>query len=196
MVGTPECNTFFDRTAYLARRAVGLQYSTIKYDSFFKNFCKTVWGYQYTESFNEITDTVIEWLYEHSAGVISNVVALIHDAQEIAIVNDIEKLTLETLKLAYEQRLGMLHSYINPSIVHNSQTTNSAVIKAKKLKLPSKVSSPSTKPIKDVPLSSDGAVAKTVNSIKIKDIFDKAKEEKIDLITLLKEMITIEEVIL
>ncbi len=40
----------------------------------------------------------MQWLYEHSAGVTSVVVALIHDAQEIAILNGKESLDLETLR--------------------------------------------------------------------------------------------------
>ena len=129
MVGTPECNTFFDQTSYLARRAVGLQYTTIKYNAYFKDFCRTVFDYQYTAQTSEISDVIIEWLYQHSAGVVSNVVALIHDAQEIAIVNGIELLDLDTLNAAYNQRLGMLHSYIRPSIVHNSQTSKTNTVR-------------------------------------------------------------------
>lgn len=129
MVGTPECNTFFDQTSYLARRTVGLQYSTIKYNGYFKDFCRTVFDHQYTAEKTEISDVIIEWLYQHSAGVVSNVVALIHDAQEIAIVNGIELLDLDTLNAAYNQRLGMLHSYIRPSIIHNSQTSKTNIVR-------------------------------------------------------------------
>ena len=50
-------------------------------------------------------------------------VSLIHDAQEIAIIGGTEKLNLETLNQAYEQRMKLLHSYINPSILKNSFTS-------------------------------------------------------------------------
>ncbi len=62
----------------------------------------------------EITDAVMEWLYEHTSGNISVVVSLIHDAQEIAILNGKEVLNLESLNEAYQQRLSMLHGFIHP----------------------------------------------------------------------------------
>ena len=33
----------------------------------------------------EITDKIIKWLYDHSSGNVSIVIALLHDAQEIGI---------------------------------------------------------------------------------------------------------------
>ena len=42
------------------------------------------------------------------------VVSLIHDAQEIAILNGKEILNLESLNEAYQQRLSMLHGFIQP----------------------------------------------------------------------------------
>ena len=78
MVGTPECEQFFESAMQLARRSVGLTYSAISYDDYFKAFCKVLFGYQYVREKTEITDVVTEWLYEHSSGVISIVVSLIH----------------------------------------------------------------------------------------------------------------------
>ena len=69
----------------------------------------------------EISPAIIEWLYEHSAGVISIVVSLIHDAQEIAILNGTEELNLDALDEAYENRLSLLHSYIDPNIQRRPQ---------------------------------------------------------------------------
>ena len=40
------------------------------------------------KNYTEISPAIMEWLYEHSAGVISVVVALIHDAMEIAILTE------------------------------------------------------------------------------------------------------------
>ena len=123
MVGTPECEQFFESAMQLARRSVGLTYSAISYDEYFKAFCKVLFGYQYVREKTEITDVITEWLYEHSSGIISIVVSLIHDAQEIAILSGTEKLNLDTLNQAYEQRMKLLHSYINPSILKNSFTS-------------------------------------------------------------------------
>ena len=51
----------------------------------------------------------VGWLYEHSAGIISIVVSLIHDAQEIAILNGRETLDIVTLNEAF-QRMQMIHN--------------------------------------------------------------------------------------
>ena len=42
------------------------------------------------------------WLYQHSAGNASIVVSLIHDAQEIAIIEGSEKLDIISLSVVYE----------------------------------------------------------------------------------------------
>lgn len=122
MVGTPESSTFFEQAMQLARRSLGLQYQSLECDRYFYDFCCTLFSYQYTKHKAEITDAIINWLYEHSGGIVSVVVALIHDAQEIAILNGKEVLDIDTLNEAYKKRLSMLHSYIEPTIKHRKQT--------------------------------------------------------------------------
>lgn len=123
MVGTPESTRFFEQAMQLARRSLGLKYNALLYDDYFIEFCKTVFSYQYVREKTEINDVIIDWLYEHSGGVISVVVSLIHDAQEIAIMAGKEKLDLESLNIAYQQRLSMLHDYIQPTVTTKPQTT-------------------------------------------------------------------------
>ena len=91
-----------------------MQYNRLEYDQYFQDFCRVLYGYQYVKQRSEITDGIIEWLYEHSGGIISVVVSLIHDAQEIAILNGTEMLNMDTLNEAYQKRLTLLHSYIEP----------------------------------------------------------------------------------
>ena len=117
MVGTPEAELFFESVNYLARRALGLRYTKCEYNDYFREFCSMLFSYQYVGNKTDISDSIIQWLYEHSAGVLAVVVSLIHDAQEIGILNGKEELNMETLDLAYEQRMNMLHSHIQPSIV-------------------------------------------------------------------------------
>ena len=92
------------------------------YNEYFFEFCTTVFEYQYVKNRTEISDAIIEWLYEHSAGIISFVILLLHDAQEIAILNKRELLDLTSLNEAYKQRLTMMHDYIEPKIKRQSQT--------------------------------------------------------------------------
>ena len=113
MVGTPESAVFFEQAIQLARRSLGLRYDVMEYGTDFRNFCEIVFSYQYVKQKTEITDGIMEWLYEHTSGNVSVVVSLIHDAQEIAILSGKEVLNLEALNEAYQKRLSMLHGFIH-----------------------------------------------------------------------------------
>ena len=128
--------------------------------------------YQYVQKRTEITDGILAWLYEHSAGITSVVVALIHDAQEIAILNGKEILNLESLNEAYQQRLSLLHGYIQPSILQGKQTS--------KIK-------------KKVPVHT--AENETLDDcVSIADLVTKAKDESMDIVQLLKSNMPVVEV--
>lgn len=177
MIGTPECKVFFESAMQLARRSVGLQYSTMPYDVYFESFCKLVFGYQYVQRNSEITPAITEWLYEHSAGVVSVVVSLIHDAQEIAILNGLERLDLETLNQAYKQRLSMLHDYIQPIITHGG-----------------KASRPKKK-ITAASLTEKADKKSNINSQKsLTDLVSQAKAENRDIVPSFKENYVVVEV--
>ena len=178
MVGTPESTVFFEQAMQLARRSVGLQYTIMKYDEYFQSFCKIIFKYQFLKNRTEITAAITEWLYEHSAGVISVVVSLIHDAQEIAILTGKEILNLDTLNEAYQQRLSLLHGYIQPSVIQNKPTT-------KKKKTAVSVRKSQSAVVKQ---------AKEQTSYSISEIAEKAKAENLDVVELLKEVYTVVEV--
>ena len=168
MVGTPECALFFEQAMQLARRALGLYYSAVKYDQFFYDFCDTLFQYQYTQKKTEITDGIVRWLYDHSAGIISVVVSLIHDAQEIAILTGTETLDFNTLNEAYQKRLSLLHAYISPP-----------------------KSAPKKKKAEPC-LPSVNAEEKPLLNEKISDLVSKAKEQNCDIVSLLQEKIVVE----
>lgn len=175
VVGTPESAVFFESALQLARRSVGLQYSVMDYDAYFHSFCKAIYGYQYVQHRTEITEAITEWLYEHSSGMAAVVVSLIHDAQEIAILTGRETLNLETMNEAYQKRLSLLHGYIQPTIIHNAQTS---------------------KPKGDRPAAS--MIKKKADSENdpciLKKLAEKAKRENTDIVELLAEHITVVEI--
>ena len=175
MVGTPESTVFFEQAMQLARRSVGLQYTTMKYDEYFQSFCKVIFKYQFLKNHTEITAAITEWLYEHSAGVVSVVVSLIHDAQEIAILTGKEVLNLDTLNEAYQQRLTLLHGYIQPSVIQNKSTT-----KKKKTAASVRKSQTQSQPKQE--------------GYSITEIAERAKAENLDVVELLKEVYTVVEV--
>lgn len=172
MVGTPESSRFFESAMQLARRSVGLKYTTMSHDKYFQEFCKVMFKYQYVQKTTEITDGIIAWLYEHSAGITSVVVALIHDAQEIAILNGKEILNLDSLNEAYQQRLSLLHGYIQPSVSLGKQTS--------KIKKKVTVHTAENETLDD--------------RVSIADLVAKAKDENMDIVQLLKSNMPVVEV--
>lgn len=126
MVGTPECIPFFEQDYKLARRSLGIHIGEIPFDADFAGFCATLYQYKYVSGDMILTDGIIQWLYDHSGGVTANVVSLIHDAQEIAILDGSETVTIETLNQAYSQRLGLLHSHIELARVKMATKRESA----------------------------------------------------------------------
>lgn len=171
MVGTPESVIFFEQALQLARRSLGLHYGAVEYNQYFYDFCKTLFEYQYTKHKTDISDSIVRWLYEHSGGILSIVVSLIHDGQEIAILNGSEKLNLQALNEAYEKRLTMIHGYIEPTITRKSQTS------ARKQKANEYTTATET-------------AADTENVIA--NIVTVAKEKCVDVVGLLQEKITVE----
>ena len=113
MVGTPESAAFFTQAMQLARRALGLQYNAMSYGEEFYILCASLFRYQYVKNAVPLDDALVRWLYEHSQGNTSTVVSLLHDAQEIAILDGSETLDLTTLRSAYQNRIAMLHPYIS-----------------------------------------------------------------------------------
>ncbi len=177
MIGTPESAVFFESAMQLARRSLGLQYSVMGYDAYFQSFCKVIFKYQFLKNCVDITPAIMEWLYEHSAGIASVVVSLVHDAQEIAILTGKEILNIDTLNEAYQKRLSLLHNYIQPAIIHNGQISKS--------KRKSPVASISKNDIASERIDTDWS---------LKALAEKSKRENIDIVKLLADYVTIVEV--
>lgn len=171
MVGTPESAVFFEQAMQLARRSLGLQYARLEYDRYFCDFCCTLFSYQYVKRHTDITPAIIEWLYEHSSGIVSVVVSLIHDAQEIAILDGREELSIETLNEAYQKRLSLLHVYIEPV-----KKRASSSVKPKKI----------IEPISKEPEQIGFTIAQLVS---------RAKEGRINIVDLLRDQFPVEEVV-
>ena len=158
----------------LARRSLGLRYDAMRYDIHFKAFCEKLLSYKYVKEEIAITDSLIEWLYEHSGGIASVVVSLIHDAQEIAILTQKESLDIETLTQAYQKRLSLLHEHI-------------------KIKLPTKTIPAKSK--QSFVFKSPDKIHKLSSSkFTLKELVDMSKKNNTDAIKLIKETFIVEEV--
>jgi len=174
MVGVPESIPFFEQAMQLARRSVGLQYGALQYDGYFREFASLLFRYQYVKNRTELSDSVVEWLYEHSGGIISTMMLLVHDAQEIAIFNGREILDVESLNGAYVNRLALLHGFVSPSIKQNQR-------------LPQKKEKPAG-------IASKGDTQIPADYMSIPEIVQKAKNQSMDVVSLLKTHISVTEV--
>ncbi len=114
MVGTPESTVFFDSTMMLARRSLGLNYSAMEYTDEYRNFCRVLLGYCYVKEPVTVNEELLLWLYNHSKGNASAVANLIHDGQEMAILEGTERLDIAILTKVFDSRMTMLHDYIAP----------------------------------------------------------------------------------
>ena len=174
LIGTPEVEPFFSSVDYLARRTLGLKYTSFEYGEYFKLFCKELFRYQYVRNEVILTDKIIDWLYEHSNGVLALVVTIFHDSQEIAILNGKETIDIELLNQAYQQRMNMIQGFVQPSITKRPQTS---------------------KVRKSVHALEDVSGCCSVNdNINLYELSITAKNTNIDVIEMLSKYITIEEV--
>lgn len=174
MVGTNECIPFFQKVPQIARRTAGLQYGAMEYGRDFTELCRILFSYQYVKEHTELSDVILEWLFEHSAGIPAALVALIHDAQEIAIMGDIEVLNLKTLDMAYNKRMQMLHPHISPFI---TKVTKSRHKKEKGLQV------------------AEFETARNEDGISIAGMIQDAKKQGEDIVTEIKQYIPVMEVI-
>ena len=109
--GTPEVSEFFSRTFYIARRTTGITFSALEYKEF-KDICHQLFEYQYCTNKVEINNVFIDWLWLHSQGNISVLITLFHDAQEYAILDGSEVISIESLNKAFRQRLQHLNVFV------------------------------------------------------------------------------------
>ena len=185
MVGTPECRLLFEKELQLARRSMGLYYHTLAFDDYFIDFCKTVFAFQYTKIKTDITEGIIEWLYEHSCGLVSVVISLLHDAQEIAILSEREIIDIKSLEDAYEKRTSMLHSFIKPCKSVNPRTTR--VTKKNGEAIVEKIPAPENgiEPLNDT---------KMIQQYSIVEIVDQAKNNDFDVCEVLRQYCVVEKI--
>ncbi len=185
MVGTPECKVFFEQKLQLARRSMGLCYHPLKLNDYFIDLCKTIFEYQYTQQKTVLTESLTEWLYEHSGGLVSVVISLLHDAQEIAILSEREIIDIISLEDAYEKRISMLHSFIKPSKVVNPRTTR--VTKKNGQDIVEKIPAPENgiEPLKDT---------KMIQQYSIVEIVDQAKNNDFDVCEVLRQYCVVETI--
>jgi len=116
----------------------------------------------------------LERLYEYSGGLVSLVVSLLHDAQEIAIITGSESLNLASLNEAFQKRTAMLHGYLERYIIKLPVTT--------KAKSTTEQLIPTTK---QVLLN---------NNFSFVEVVEQVRRNGFDVVEVLKQYISIDEI--
>jgi hypothetical protein len=179
LVGTSECLRFFSETQQIARRSVGLQYGAMEFGGDFRRIAEILYSYQYVKQDSKLTENVLYWLYEHTGGVPAILTALIHDAQEIAILRGREALGIEALTEAYSSRMRMLHSYLADRIEPKITTTYHE--KPKSINTANVADSSKSLP--------DGYMS-------VEALTTEARNKQLDIIELMRSQFAVEEVML
>lgn len=176
LVGTSECIKFFGETQQIARRSVGLQYGAMEFDGDFRKLAEILFSHQYVKQESKMTENILFWLYEHTGGIPAVLTALIHDAQEIAILRGRETLGIDTLTESYSSRMQMLHGYLKKEIIPKVMTYHE-----KQEPIITEYS------IKSKPSLPEGY--KSIN-----EMTTEAKNKQIDILELMRSQFTIEEI--
>ena len=125
-----------------------------------------------------MTENILFWLYEHTGGIPAVLTAVIHDAQEIAILRSRETLGIDTLTEAYSSRMQMLHGYLAKRITPRVMSYHEK-----------------PEPI-DIDDTSESTPSLPDGYISINEMATEARNKQTDIIELMRSQFTIEEVTL
>ena len=112
-IGTEASNQFFEMKEYLARRTLGVSLKRMKFDGVFHKFCKVLFDYQYTEEEVEFDGRYASWMYDHSGGLPSMVVALFVEGQRRTITEGKRRMDLDLLTEVYKEVFATMATFID-----------------------------------------------------------------------------------
>ena len=115
MVANPEIKPFLEQDLKMSRRSIGLEYKPLNYDETYFGFVKQLLSYQFTLKKVEITKGLLETIYEGTGGIPALIVSLIHDAQEKAIIDDLDAVSVSTILDVLKERYTIIQSTIETS---------------------------------------------------------------------------------
>jgi hypothetical protein len=116
-VGTHRATNLLAGNPHQARRSVGIGGRVWKplseNDSEWKLFLDTLWEHQFIVSFVELTEDLARTMYAETQGILTYAVDLFYFAQQNAINDGTETITLNSLKQAAEENMIFNRPYIH-----------------------------------------------------------------------------------
>lgn len=118
LVGTYKAIRLFQHQLKDARRAsesglIDVERPGSHNDAEWVRFVKRLWTYQWTQSPTQIDDELLYTLYDLTQGVTDILVILFKLAQQRAMLDGSEAVTIESIRATYEEQLALLHPAIN-----------------------------------------------------------------------------------
>lgn len=96
--GTLLAEDLFSRESHLKRRTRGYRLLPMKKDRLYYSFLSAIWKYQVVLKKEELTDAIINGMYDMSSGIPSYIVKIFVEAQAYAILSGEECLSLKLIK--------------------------------------------------------------------------------------------------
>jgi hypothetical protein len=116
LIGTPEAMGVLQGKFRQARRGSGqgdMVFERLNNDSNYKLLINAIWGYQWTKRPTELTNDLLNTLYDQSQGIVDITVKLYALAQTKAISCGNEFITSELIKQVSEESLSLVKPMIN-----------------------------------------------------------------------------------
>lgn len=85
--GTLVAEEMFLSQEHLKRRSRGIRLLPMKKDGVYRKFLERLWKYQFTDRTAQLTESLINQIYECSGGVPSYIVKIFQESQNMALMN-------------------------------------------------------------------------------------------------------------
>lgn len=112
LCGTYQILNVLQKQMHSARRSTGFIWKRLADNREFSRLLNSLWGYQYTRNRVPLTPEISNWMYRKTQGVPDVMVKLIYHAQQRAILDGSEAITIETLDKAYKTNLQMVDGFL------------------------------------------------------------------------------------
>lgn len=115
-IGTMKAKTVLQQDFRQARRSSGIGemvWQQMKCDDDWKVLIHSMWTYQWTKHYTELTDEWIDFLYQESVGITDVAVKLFLLAQSYAIEKGIEKISFDVIKYVKKEYLKLMAPMLN-----------------------------------------------------------------------------------
>lgn len=128
-VGNKSANKYFSNKEYLSRRTIGIEIEKMEYGDEFYKFCEILFKYQYTLKKVDFTPAYAALFYKLTNGAVSMMVSLFIESQKFAIINGIERLTLDVIKTTFKNYFATMVNHIDIKETKITKKVNEQPIK-------------------------------------------------------------------